>query len=835
MAGFCPNCGAGGEIGTSCSERSCALHGYQHIPEELGRKQLQAGLKRDALVGRAIEEYLVVDKLGEGGFGVVYKTLQMPIQMETALKLLKSTALAQADSGPQLEKFRQEARALAKLTHPNIVRLIKYGVFESTPYMVMEFVKGATELRQEIKARKAMATRFTPDQIRHIMTQVLNALSAAHDEGLIHRDIKPENIMLQPVKGDDYFVRILDFGLAKFLDDAPKTSLIQGTPIYMAPEQFLGKNIGPWTDLYAVALILYELLTGETVFDGSDTSILFRNKMDPSFDPVRSTTTTGLPQPAVDFIRKAAATAAECRFQTPQAFQEAMARMFHLIEKGEKAATTTDFGSLPTDLVDADEVKAAQDYLQSRSSASAAQPHQPTAKLGGAAFEEAKTATAHEMQAVLGGREQPKGEGPSPGGGPRPDNEKDAERPDTPVPAPTVRKEAPSPSATIREGGGLGKLGIVLGIVVALLVVAAAIIGLVAGVFDSEDERADDASVTVAGEEGGEQEKEAPEEGGPQPVKEEPKVEAKVDVKPEPKVEAKVDVKPEPKVEAKVDVKPEPKVEAKVDVKPEPKAEAKVDVLVQPEVKPAPDPALEARRQLDELYQENGEPLPPEECRAKGPAEFLNRLATAYVSLADLKADPSVARNELVEMQAQGEKLAEYWVLRAQAEYRLHKDPASALDAATKAGELCPNMAVAANVLGKAWLLAGKLEEARQSYRKAQELAPEYVQPLFNLALVELGAKDSTKALELLDQVIRINPNHKDAFLVRAQARLIAGMTEEAVADLEAVLKGQPENTKALILLGNARAKAGQNEEAMEAYCKAKELGDAAAEALCKR
>jgi len=288
-------------------------------------------LERDSLIGKKIDDYLVVKKLGEGGFGAVYLALQMPIMMKTALKLLKPMGDAE-DAEARIESFKVEARVLAQLAHPNIVRLVEYGILDGVPYMAMEFVEKGMELEEALRQRLAYGTGLSFVEVRHIMTQVLHALAAAHGDGLIHRDLKPQNIMLQRVKGDSSFVRVLDFGLAKFVRESADTSMARGTPCYMAPEQFTGRNIGPWTDLYAAGLIMFELLTGRRAFSDSYSSQLVAKKLNPDHDPTERAKDLNLPESISVFVRRATALDTRNRFRSAREFLAAMTRLFDKLE-----------------------------------------------------------------------------------------------------------------------------------------------------------------------------------------------------------------------------------------------------------------------------------------------------------------------------------------------------------------------------------------------------------------------------------------------------------------------------------------------------------------------
>jgi serine/threonine protein kinase len=315
-------------VGLPCYGAACRAHFYCFIPEE-HFKAAEAGiLHRDHLIGKKLDDYLVVRRLGAGGFGTVYLALQMPILMQTALKLLRTQASDSEAIEAEDSKFRREAQALAKLNHPNIVRLIKYGTFERVPYIVMEYVEGGRELSRVIRERFSSGKGFELWEVRHIAIQILHALGAAHEKDVVHRDIKPQNVMLQDVMGDPLFVRVLDFGLAKFVEESPKTTAVQGTPLYMAPEQFRGKELGPWTDLYATALLTLELLVGRSVFSPSNSDYLTAMKTDPDFDVTRELAGDNLPDFAIAFFRHATAADSAKRIRSVPEFLAGLEAVF---------------------------------------------------------------------------------------------------------------------------------------------------------------------------------------------------------------------------------------------------------------------------------------------------------------------------------------------------------------------------------------------------------------------------------------------------------------------------------------------------------------------------
>ena len=302
-------------MGEKCPTQGCVRRDYAFIPTALAK-----GLSEDDLyLGRLIDIFLLVKMLGKGGFGTVYLALMMPKGRHVALKILNQTP---DDAGR--ERFMREAQSLAMLEDPHIVKLRWYGDYNGKPYMAMEYVADSRSFSKEIRDRVREGRDFTHTELTHIVHQLLNALKEAHSTGIIHRDIKPENILLQKKGDDPLFVKVLDFGLAKFTGQGSKMSMVLGTPRYMAPEQFsTNMSIGPWTDLYAVAAFVFELMTGQPLF-ARDPHEAFGQKVDESFDPVaKASEEMDLPARVIDFFRKGVAWRPKDRFRDTEEFRRA--------------------------------------------------------------------------------------------------------------------------------------------------------------------------------------------------------------------------------------------------------------------------------------------------------------------------------------------------------------------------------------------------------------------------------------------------------------------------------------------------------------------------------
>ena len=235
----------------------CDLDGFYSVTEE-------SLAQNDPLLGRLIDDkYIVLKRLGQGGMGSVYQAKQLTFGRIVALKILSKTLKRKEEA---FKRFQVEAESVAMLSHPNIVQLYDTSVdSEGNPYIAMECVQG--RVLSEIPPEE-----ITTSLIVKIASQILNALEEAHNANIIHRDLKPDNIMLTNFHNDNYFVKILDFGLAAFTDESRNISIVGealGTPWYMSPEQATASKAQFASDIYSLGCILYELLTSKPPFPGN--------------------------------------------------------------------------------------------------------------------------------------------------------------------------------------------------------------------------------------------------------------------------------------------------------------------------------------------------------------------------------------------------------------------------------------------------------------------------------------------------------------------------------------------------------------------------------------
>jgi len=209
------------------------------------------------MVGQTISHYKILEKLGEGGMGVVYKAEDTNLKREVAIKFLpRHIAANEADR----ERFKIEAQAAAALNHPNIATIYAIEEIDDEMFIVMEYIDGQ-ELKQRIDAGPLKV-----DEVLNIAMQIVDGLQAAHNKGVFHRDIKSANIMLT----ENDRVKIMDFGLAKIKGQMKltKTGTTVGTVAYMSPEQTRGQEVDHRTDIWSFGVVLYEMLTGQLPFKG---------------------------------------------------------------------------------------------------------------------------------------------------------------------------------------------------------------------------------------------------------------------------------------------------------------------------------------------------------------------------------------------------------------------------------------------------------------------------------------------------------------------------------------------------------------------------------------
>lgn len=287
--------------------------------------------------GQSFGRYRLLEKLGEGGMAIVYKAFDTRLETEVAVKVIRTERLTEETKDRALKRFEREAKALARLTHPNIVKVMDYGEHEGKPYLVMPYLPGGT-LKQK------MGKPVPWSESSRILLPIIEALEFSHSQGMVHRDVKPSNILLthggQPM--------LTDFGIAKILDneetmDLTGTSAAVGTPEYMAPEQTTAKSVDHRADIYALGVVIYEMVTGRKPFQ-ADTpmAVLIMHARDPLPSP--KAYIPDLPQAVENILIKTLAKRPEDRFQS---MAELASAIRGVDGSGEKSVTATDHPGKP--------------------------------------------------------------------------------------------------------------------------------------------------------------------------------------------------------------------------------------------------------------------------------------------------------------------------------------------------------------------------------------------------------------------------------------------------------------------------------------------------------
>jgi serine/threonine protein kinase/tetratricopeptide (TPR) repeat protein len=279
----------------------------------------------DDLLGLVLErKYELVEFLGDGSMGWVYRALNRRLNSSVAIKIMKPQG---AGEDTRARRFRREAEASASLNHPNIVSVIDFGqTAAGLLYIVSEFVPGTT-LSYHVEQQGRMSL---PRAVR-VFNQILSAVEEAHGLGIVHRDLKPENIMVTPMRSGESRVKVLDFGIAKLLErDSASTRLslkgqIFGTPGFMAPEQIDGGDVSPLSDVYACGALLYYILTGREIFTASSPVeiILLQLHSDP--EPLRAASQLEFPEQIERLVARCLQRAPQDRFSSVAELREAFA------------------------------------------------------------------------------------------------------------------------------------------------------------------------------------------------------------------------------------------------------------------------------------------------------------------------------------------------------------------------------------------------------------------------------------------------------------------------------------------------------------------------------
>ena len=269
------------------------------------------------LSGTDIDRYHLIEPLGQGGMAIVYRAYDTRLERDVAVKLIRRNAFSPDVLERVLKRFDREAKSLAKLTHPNIVSIIDYGEFESSPYLVMPYLMGGT--------LKSLLGKPLPwQQVIALLLPIADALAYAHQKGIIHRDVKPGNILVT----EGGAPMLTDFGIARLLENEDSQTLTGtgvgvGTPEYMSPEQGMGREVDGRSDIYSLGVVFYEMVTGRKPYT-ADTPMAVVLKQSTEPLPRPGQFVRDLPENVEKILYKSLAKNADDRYQSMAEFTNAM-------------------------------------------------------------------------------------------------------------------------------------------------------------------------------------------------------------------------------------------------------------------------------------------------------------------------------------------------------------------------------------------------------------------------------------------------------------------------------------------------------------------------------
>ena len=763
----------------------------------------------DPLLGTTFAgRYRIERRLGEGGMGCVYLATQLSMDRQVALKVL-GEHMVQSEAAAK--RFHREMQATARVEHQNTIRVYDFGETDDGQlFLAMELLDGRT-LHSVLHTEGA----FETGRALHVAAQIARALGAAHHEGIVHRDLKPENIMLLDRYGERDFVKVLDFGIARFAQGAEpadgepqitKAGTLIGTPLYMSPEQALGRELDGRSDLYSLGILLFQMVTGGLPFTAPlPVRLLYMHAHEP---PPRPTAVApGRVPAAVEgvILRLLAKDPADRPQDAAQLVQDLRECTEHatLIEPGgaspesklsdpaaraaarkhhadPQSRIPTRRGSVTVD-PDADDTAPTTDNLAPLQAivtaptmqalpADVAMTSTPTAQVTVQADEGADTGAATMVQepepqtTVLPASEPPTTALPASEPAAVAQLAPNVDVP-APEPGPDVAPESAAdarpaddvvPSAPPRSKGPL-----IIAAVAMLAMVAGALMFVRSGdpksakIPDSKADSAAPAAALTAAQTGA------------------------------------------------------------------PAADPRVTVL---------------RSKIDATAKAAGEPTTPASCRATD-LPTLTALAAAAGQLVDGKTRGKRPQDRAAAAALAGLKSDQPEVQALLARARLlsalsDTETVQAADAAIKA---CPDAAAAHAVLGTVHRLSGRYKVAAQAYKRALHTAPKYNAARFGLAIAQLGDKQAQDSIASFDKLIAADHEFPDAHFGRAQARFGARDFKGALVDLEVAAKQTPDKADVWFLLANAHLTLDHADEANTAFCKASALGKRGADEMCKK
>ena len=300
-----------------------------------------------AWLGKIVDgRYRVIELIGRGGMGVVYKVEHLRMGKIAAMKVLHRDLADDPEVG---QRFEREAAAVSRLDHPNTVQVFDFGTTQGALYLIMEYVRGADLARVIDRDGPMPFARAAP-----LLTQILGALAEAHEHGIVHRDLKPDNVLITRSTGGRDFAKVLDFGLAKMIGpgvqpDVSERAQIVGTPYFMAPEQIRGDEVDARTDVYSLGALMYRLLTGTHPYQAKTAiGVLTKHLTSELEPPSQRAPGAGIQGPIDAIVRQAMAKDPGERFQNAAAMAAAIEHAYaELVGDSARMAAARPSGSGP--------------------------------------------------------------------------------------------------------------------------------------------------------------------------------------------------------------------------------------------------------------------------------------------------------------------------------------------------------------------------------------------------------------------------------------------------------------------------------------------------------
>ena len=299
----------------------------------------------DPLIGHTLgDRYHILSLVGEGGMGRIYLAEHVRMNRQCAVKIMRQNLVNDADAAA---RFAREASSAARIIHPNVAAVFDYGESDGHVYLVMEFVEGKA-LGSILEEERVLSLPRALELTR----QVADALAAAHELGIVHRDLKPDNILIARTKSGREVAKVVDFGIAKAIEDVPgqkltETGLVIGTPEFMSPEQLMGDPVDARSDIYSLGCILYLLVVGVPAADAPTREGMLKRRLSENAPHPKSENET-LPAELDALVAKALAPAPDDRFQSAAELRDALARVATSTSPVEAVPVSVPEASSPT-------------------------------------------------------------------------------------------------------------------------------------------------------------------------------------------------------------------------------------------------------------------------------------------------------------------------------------------------------------------------------------------------------------------------------------------------------------------------------------------------------